>query len=109
MNESVLLAFCTCPDEVVAERLAETLVREGLAACTNLLPGLRSLYSWEGQIQRDTETLLLIKTVASRYSELEARLSELHPYHLPEIIAFPVSHGLPDYLKWVIACTSPMS
>ncbi len=109
MTADVLLAFCTCPDESVALSLAETLVGEGLAACVNLLPGVRSIYVWQGKMQRDAEVLLLIKTTASRFPELAARLRELHPYDLPEIMAVSVRHGLPDYLNWVITCTNATS
>ncbi len=106
MTDSVLLTLCTCPDESVAFSLAETLVEEGLAACVNLLPGVRSLYYWQGKLQHDTEVILLIKSAASGFPDLAARLSELHPYDLPEIMAFPISHGLTDYLNWVTTCTT---
>ncbi len=109
MTETVLLAFCTCPNEVVAEAIADTLVGEKLAACVNLLPGIRSIYAWQGEIQRDAEVMLLIKTSTARFAALTQRLPELHPYDLPEIIAIPVSHGLPPYLEWVLACTSDAS
>ncbi|MBK8638820.1 MAG: divalent-cation tolerance protein CutA [Chromatiaceae bacterium] len=109
MTDDVLLAYCTCPDESVGLALAETLVGEGLAACVNLLPGVRSIYVWQGRMQCDAEVLLLIKTAASRFPELAARLRELHPYDLPEIMAVLISHGLPDYLNWVITCTNATS
>jgi periplasmic divalent cation tolerance protein len=109
MTETVLLAFCTCPNEVVAEAIADILVGEKLAACVNLLPGIRSIYAWQGEIQRDAEVMLLIKTSTARFVALTQRLPELHPYDLPEIIAIPVSHGLPPYLEWVLACTSDAS
>ncbi len=109
MTDGVLLTFCTCPDESVALSLAETLVGEGLAACVNLLPGVRSSYFWQGKLQRDAEVLLLIKSSASGFPDLAARLRELHPYDLPEIMAVPISHGLSDYLNWVITCTTPAS
>lgn len=107
MNTTVLIALCTCPDAGVADRIAATLVDEGLAACVNLVPGLTSIYRWQGEIQRDAEVLLLIKTCEARLPELTHRVRELHPYELPELIAVPVSGGLPDYLEWVITCTSP--
>jgi periplasmic divalent cation tolerance protein len=107
--DSFLLAFCTCPDPETGERLATVLVEEGLAACVNLLPGIRSIYVWREALQRDSEALLLIKTRQGRFSALAARLRELHPYDLPEIIACPISQGLPEYLQWVTACTSTRS
>lgn len=109
MSDRILLAFCACPNEELASALAKTLVTEGLAACVTLLPGLGSFYLWEGTLQRDTEVMLLIKTAEDRFDTLSARLRDLHPYDLPEIIALPVTHGLPDYLQWVLACTSPAS
>jgi periplasmic divalent cation tolerance protein len=99
------LIFCTCPDEATAVRIAESLVDERLAACANLLPGITSIYRWEGQIQRDPEVLLLIKTTRERVAALTERLRALHPYEIPEIIAVPVTEGLPDYLSWVTTCT----
>lgn len=106
MTESILLTFCTCPDDAAANQIAETLVRERHAACVNRLSGLVSTYRWQGELQRDEETLLLIKTTAARFAELCTRLRELHPYELPEIIAVPVDRGLPEYLKWVSTCTA---
>jgi len=105
MSKDILITFCTCPDEEVAERIARTLVSERLAACANLIPVLASIYRWEDKIARDTETLLLIKTSVTRFDALSARLRELHPYDLPEIIATPIQRGLPEYLQWVSKCT----
>jgi periplasmic divalent cation tolerance protein len=107
MSADVLIALCTCPDAAVGERIAEALVGEGLAACINTLPGITSVYLWEGKVQRDSEVLLLMKTTRARLAELTDRVRQLHPYELPEVIAVPVSGGLPDYLQWVITCTSP--
>jgi periplasmic divalent cation tolerance protein len=107
MSADVLIALCTCPDAAVGERIAEALVGEGLAACINTLPGITSVYLWEGKVQRDSEVLLLIKTTRARLAALTDRVRQLHPYELPEVIAVPVSGGLPDYLQWVISCTSP--
>lgn len=99
------LVLCTCPDQESALRLAERLVEERLAACANLVPGLVSVYQWQGELQRDPEVLMLLKTTAGRLAELTSRLRELHPYDLPEIIAVPITGGLPDYLSWVSECT----
>ncbi len=107
MSAQVLIALCTCPDAAVGERIAEALVGEGLAACVNTVPGITSVYQWKGEIQRDAEVLLLIKTTQVRLIELTDRVRQLHPYELPEVITLPVSGGLPDYLQWVITCTSP--
>lgn len=97
----VLVCFCTCPDRPVADRLAEALVTEGLAACVNVVPGLHSVYRWQGTIERSDETLLLIKTTRMGLPALSARIVELHPYELPEVVAVEVAGGLSAYLDWV--------
>ncbi len=95
------LILTTCPDAEIAETIAKTLVSEGLAACVNILPPLRSVYTWRGKIASATEHLLLIKSTKHRYSALQERIQALHPYELPEIIAVPIVDGLPDYLSWL--------
>ena len=97
----VLACFCTCPDAGSAARIAEALVESRLAACVNQVPGLRSVYRWEGAIERADEVLLVIKTTGNRLEALTARIHELHPYELPEVIAFEVAGGLSAYLDWV--------
>ncbi|MCE3004224.1 MAG: divalent-cation tolerance protein CutA [Xanthomonadaceae bacterium] len=99
----VLLAFCTCPDEATAARIARALVDERLASCVNRLPGVRSTYRWQGAVHDDAEVLLLIKTTRARLPALRERLPALHPYELPELIAVEVAGGLPAYLDWVAA------
>lgn len=101
MSLSPLIILCTCPDRTTAERIAETVVSERLAACVNIAPGLTSIYRWEGQIQREAELLLLIKTRQAVYPQLEARIRELHPYQVPEIIALPIQTGSAAYLDWI--------
>lgn len=96
-----LLVITNLPDRVSAEKLAALLIERRLAACVNLLAPCGSLYRWRGEIQRDEEHPLLIKTAQDRYAELEAAIRANHPYELPEIIAVPISLGLPDYLQWV--------
>jgi periplasmic divalent cation tolerance protein len=98
---AVLACYCTCPDLATAERLAEALVGERLAACVNVLPGLRSVYRWQGTVERADEVLLLIKTTRGRLDALVARVQALHPYELPELLAVEVAGGLPAYLDWV--------
>lgn len=101
MNPLTLIILCTCSDSATAERIAETVVGERLAACVNIVPGLTSIYRWENQMQRDTELLLLIKTRQTVYPQLEARIRELHPYQIPEIIALPIQTGSAAYLDWI--------
>lgn len=100
---AALVCFCTCPDAASAERLAEALVGERLAACVNVLPGVRSVYRWQGSIERADEVVLLIKTTHDRLDALAARVRALHPYELPELVAVEAAGGLPDYLAWVAA------
>ena len=109
MNESYLLVLSTCPEGAPAQQLAQFLVEEHLAACVNILPGLTSVYAWEGSIETGRESLLLIKTEHQVYPALEARLRERHPYELPEIIAVPIQLGLNDYLHWINQWLIPRS
>ncbi len=99
--DTVLLCYCTCPDVASAQRIAEALVNERLAACVNRLPGISSTYRWQDAVTTDSEELLLIKTRAGSFEALRARLLELHPYDVPELIAVPVTHGHDAYLDWV--------
>jgi periplasmic divalent cation tolerance protein len=101
----IRLVYCTCPDAATGQRIADALVGERLAACVNLLPGVTSVYRWQGQVEQASEILLLIKTTADRFEALSARVLELHPYELPEVIAVEVRAGLPAYLDWVAAQT----
>lgn len=98
------LILCTCPDLEVADKLASALITEKLAACVNILPGVRSVYEWQGQIETAQEHLLLIKSHQDRYAAIEATLKSLHPYQLPEIIAVAIESGSLDYLKWIDSC-----
>ncbi|AGG87521.1 divalent-cation tolerance protein CutA [Rhodanobacter denitrificans] len=102
---AVLLCYCACPDTASAQAIAGALVDERLAACVNRLPGVHSTYRWQGAVTRDSEELLLIKTTAARFDALKARLLELHPYELPELVAVPVQRGHAAYLDWVRAAT----
>jgi len=99
-GDDALIVFVSCPTEA-ADRIAGLLVEQRCAACVSLLPGMRSVYRWQGTIERSDESLLLCKTVASRYEALERLLRERHPYELPEIVAVKLQTGLPDYLQWL--------
>ena len=96
-----LVCYCSCPDPATAERIANTLVAERLAACVNMLPGVRSVYRWRDAVEHADEVLLLIKTADDRLGALTARVASLHPAELPELIAVEVVGGLPAYLSWV--------
>ena len=102
---AALLVHCTCPDAASAQRIAHALVDERLAACVQIVPGLVSVYRWQGEVRRDDEQLLLIKTSRERWPALAARVRELHPYETPELLAFDATDGSADYLAWLAAQT----
>ena len=101
----MLVVLSTFPDPVSAHAAAEKLVSERLAACVNVLPGVESIYRWQGNVETSQEVLAVIKTTADRYPELEKRLRELHPYEVPEIVALPAAAVAESYLAWVTANT----
>lgn len=96
-----VLVLTTLPAEADAEVLAQRLVDERLAACVSLLPPMRSVYRWKGEIEAASERQVLIKTAASRVAMLERRLRELHPYEVPEFVILTVAGGSRAYLDWV--------
>ena len=106
--ESLIVSVVTVPDEDTGRRIAKALVADQLAACVNIIPGIRSVYRWEGQVCDDPEALLWIKTRKILFKKLQERILELHPYELPEIIALDISDGLPDYLAWVAREADPL-
>jgi periplasmic divalent cation tolerance protein len=106
-NLEVLMVITNLPDRATAELIADSLVTQGVAACVNILAACTSVYQWEGKLNHTEEVPLLIKTTRAAYPLLEAALRKLHPYELPEIIALPVSTGLPEYLNWVAQETKP--
>jgi periplasmic divalent cation tolerance protein len=99
--DDIQIVFCTVPDTETGQRIARHLVEYRLAACVNLLPGIESIYQWKGEIQQDSEVLLMIKSRSADYDAMETAIRTLHPYELPEIIAVRLSNGLADYLAWV--------
>ncbi len=96
------IAFVTCPADA-AEALAEALIREGSAACVNILPRVRSVYRWNGELCRDEEAMLLIKHRSDRFEALRNAVLARHPYELPEIIAVDLDRGHPPYIDWILA------
>lgn len=96
-----LIVFVTAPNRDDAARIADSIVSERLAACVNIVAGVESIYWWEGSIERDQESLLIIKTTTERYADLERRVKELHTYTTPEVIAIRIERGAAEYLKWV--------
>lgn len=99
----VIMVLCNVPDAALAQQIAEALVGEQLAACVNIMAPCRSVYRWQGKLENASEVPLQIKTTAAAYPALLARLLQLHPYEVPEIIALPLAAGLPAYLTWVAA------
>ncbi len=101
----VRIVFCTIDSADAARKLARSLVQDRLAACVNIIENVTSVYKWEGRIEEDAELLLVIKTQDSRLQELMDRISEIHPYDVPEILSWPVQKGSRAYLDWVVAET----
>jgi periplasmic divalent cation tolerance protein len=95
----VLLSTASSPEE--GARIAHALVAERLAACCNLLPGVRSIYRWKEEVEEATEVVIIIKSVASRVEPIAARILELHSYQTPELVVLPVEGGLESYLQWI--------
>jgi periplasmic divalent cation tolerance protein len=106
---NAVIVFSTCATRDEAERIAKAIVEDGLAACVQLLPPMRSVYRWQGAVQQSEEILLLIKTTETRFPQLENRIEELHSYDTPEIIAVPVIAGAQKYLTWLQDATQNFS
>jgi len=102
----IKIAFCTVDSLDTARSLSQALVGERLAACVNIVPGVTSVYKWQGEVEEASELLLIIKTSPKRVEDLTRRIAELHPYDVPEVISIPVDGGLPSYLDWVLSETS---
>jgi periplasmic divalent cation tolerance protein len=102
-ERAVAVAIVTAPSQDVAERIVTTVVEEQLAACGNIVPGVTSIYRWEGAVQRDSEVLILFKTTRAMLAQLIVRVEDLHPYDVPEVLAVPVVSGLEAYMRWVAA------
>jgi len=94
------MVLCTCP-QGSADSIADAILKDRLAACVNIIPEIRSKYRWKGELQADSESLLIIKTRADLVADLITRVKEVHPYQVPEIIAFEIKEGNADYLRWI--------
>ena len=101
------VAFSTTGTQVEAKKIAHALTERRLAACVNIIPNIVSVYRWKGQVEEAAEFLLIIKTRTELLPQLEECLRELHSYEVPELIALPVSGGLPAYLAWIDEETAP--
>jgi periplasmic divalent cation tolerance protein len=100
-SEELVVALSTAPDAEQAARIGRALVEERLIACANLVPGLTSIYRWQGEVQQEGEVLMVMKTRRALVERLKARLPQLHPYEVPELIVTPVMEGLEAYCRWV--------
>ena len=101
MKNKAIVVLSTCPDPETARGLAADLVENGLAACVNIVPGIQSVYRWQGDIEQDSEVLIIIKSVERRWQDLHRGIRSAHPYETPEIVGLPVQQVNPDYLDWV--------
>jgi len=101
MKTQPILIFITVPSEETAKEIAHMLVERKLAACVNILPGVTSVYAWEGKLNEDEELLLVAKSWEEIFEELVPAVQAVHPYEVPEIISVPISNGLPEYLVWM--------
>lgn len=106
MTSDHVVALSTLPSMEKAAEVARTLVAERLVACVNLVPGVRSIYSWKGELCDDAEVLCVMKTRRDRVDALRARLPALHPYDVPELVVLAVSAGHAPYLAWIDASVS---
>lgn len=106
MSQAVI-AFCTCPDAATASRIADALIGGRLAACVSVLPGVRSVYRWQGAVEHADEVQLLVKNTSERMPALVERIVALHPHELPEVIAVEAAAGLPAYLEWIADEVAP--
>jgi periplasmic divalent cation tolerance protein len=102
-----VLVLTTVPSPEVGEQIARALVDARLAACVNVLPAMVSIYRWKGEVQRETEHQLVIKTVRARLAAVRERIAQLHPYDLPELLVVAVEDGDPAYLSWLQAEADP--
>ena len=105
--EGLLVVLTTVPDEAKGAEIARALVGEKLAACVNVVPGLRSIYRWEGKIEDDREALLVAKVPSARFAAYAARVAALHPYQVPEVVALRAEAVSESYLRWCLAEARP--
>ena len=100
MTEKIVV-LSNCGSEEEAIRVGRAIVEARLAACVNVLPGVKSIYHWKGEVQEDSEWMLVIKTTRSLFEPLSAQLQKIHSYEIPEVLALPVVDGSEDYLAWI--------
>lgn len=96
-----IVVFVTASSEAEATKIGKCLVERGLVACVNILPGVRSIFQWEGKVAEEQECVLMAKTVSQAFDQVTTTVKSLHSYSLPEVIALPIQQGLPEYLSWI--------
>ena len=103
-DSGAIVVLLTVANGEEAARLADMLVGSRLAACVQIMPAMESVYRWQGKIERQSEILLIIKTLKSKFADLEREVRALHSYETPEIVALPVTAASEPYLKWLLDC-----
>ena len=106
-SQDYRLVITTCPSTTLAEQIARTLLDRQCAACVNILPGVRSIYRWQGKIADDNEVILLVKTIETCLPQVQQCIRELHTYDIPEMIALPIVNGFTPYLNWITESVTP--
>ncbi len=101
-----VVCLVTIDDLAKAGEIARRLVEARLVACVNIIPEIRSIYLWKGEVHDETERLLIMKTREDLFDKLMTVIKGLHPYEVPEIVAFNIDNGLPEYLRWIDDCTT---
>lgn len=102
-----IIVYITVPSPEEGEKIAKALVEKKLAACVNIVPGVRSIYHWQDKMYDEMELLLIAKTVGPLFERLEKEVKSIHPYHVPEIVAIPIIKGSKEYLDWIDDITAP--
>jgi periplasmic divalent cation tolerance protein len=100
-KKTAIIIFVTASSEAEAKKIATALVKEKLVACANIIPKIISIYRWENKVCQEDEVMLIAKSTQSLFSTIKDRVKSLHSYKVPEIISFPISEGLPEYLNWI--------
>lgn len=101
MDSNICLFYVTCPDHETAKKISLTMLEEGLVACANILPGMESLYWWEGKIDSAKEVVLILKSTSAQTARIIARVESLHPYNTPCILSLPIEKGSEAYVRWL--------
>jgi periplasmic divalent cation tolerance protein len=98
---TAVIVLTNVPSPALARDIARHLVENRLAACVNIMPAMQSVYRWQEQVEQAEEVALIIKTTSERYADVEQAIAAMHPYDVPEIVALPITDGMPGYLAWI--------